>query len=391
MTERAFELGVLGPLQMVVDHVQQRLGTPKQRAVLAMLVINRNRPVGLDALMLAAWEQCPPPGARASIHSYVSNLRKLFSNAGFDGRSVLAAAAPGYRLSVEDTRVDLSRFIAEKTAGVNAAAEGQFEQASDRLSAALTEWRGEALDDLRDFQFASTFAAALMEDKVAAHTARAEAEIACGRAYAVIGELEALVADHPYREPLWAQLITAYYVADRQSDALGAYRQLKTTLADDLGVDPGQKVRELQARILRQEPLRVKQVAKTTAINTLLNLGQSTATAQMRENAHLRDASGRCHQLRGTATRIGRLPDNDIVVDDLSVSRHHAVIIDTGTSIVITDLRSANGVIVQNKRIHPSAALEDGNRIRISGHEFTFELHHGGAQGCGPTERRSNE
>ena len=91
----------------------------------------------------------------------------------------------------------------------------------------------------------------MLEDKVAAHSARAEAEIACGRAGAVIGELEALAAEHPYREPLWAQLITAYYVTERQSDALGAYRQLKTALAEGLGIDPGPTVSELHERILR--------------------------------------------------------------------------------------------------------------------------------------------
>ena len=93
-------------------------------------------------------------------------------------------------------------------------------------------------------------------------TARAEAEIACGRAHSVISELEALVVEHPYREPLWAQLITAYYVADRQSDALDAYGRLKPMLADDLGIDPGPTVESLHQRILRQEPLDIKQVAR---------------------------------------------------------------------------------------------------------------------------------
>src|SRR4029453_15171288 len=88
-----------------------------------------------------------------------------------------------------------------------------------------------------------------------AHTALAEAEISCGRGYAVISELEALTAEHPYREPLWAQLITAYYVIERQSDALAAYRRLKTALADGLGIDPGPTVSALHGRILRQEPL----------------------------------------------------------------------------------------------------------------------------------------
>lgn len=237
--EKRLDFGLLGPLQMTIDGTPVPSGTPKQRAVLAMLVINRNRPVGVDALITALWEEWPPSGARASIHSYVSNLRKLLGGAGIDPRVVLAAAPPGYRLSIPDNTCDLGRFVAEKTAGVHAAAAGRFEQASRHLSAALREWRGPVLDDLRDFQFVEPFATALVEDKVLAHTAKAEAEIACGRASAVIAELEALTFEHPYREPLWTQLITAYYLSDRQSDALGAYRRVKTTLADDLGIDPG--------------------------------------------------------------------------------------------------------------------------------------------------------
>ena len=134
-------------------------------------------------------------------------------------------------------------FHEGRLAGVQAAAAGRFEEASRHLSAALAEWRGPVLEDLRDFAFVDAFATALMEDKAVAHTAHAEAEIACGRGHAVIAELEALTIEHPYREPLWAQLITAYYVAERQSDALNAYGRLKTTLSEDLSIDPGPAVR----------------------------------------------------------------------------------------------------------------------------------------------------
>src|ERR1700758_4941224 len=264
--------GVLGPLQMMVDGQVVSLGTPKQRAVLAMLVINRNRPVSIEALITAAWEQWPPPEARASLHSYVSNLRRLLTKVNVDPRTVLVSAPPGYRLNIAETACDIGRFVSEKNAGVQAAAAGRFEQASGHLSAALAEWRGPVLDDLRDFQFVDAFATALVEDKVVAHTARAEAEIACGRGYSVISELEALTVEHPYREPLWAQLITAYYLAERQSDALEAYRRLKTTLADDLGIDPGPTVQTLYAKILRQEPLDAKQAAKETAAHTVVTI-----------------------------------------------------------------------------------------------------------------------
>jgi DNA-binding SARP family transcriptional activator len=372
------DFGVLGPLQMCIDGTPLPLGTPKQRAVLAMLVMSRNRPVSSDSLVTAAWEQFPPPEPKASLHSYVSNLRRLVAGAGLDPKAVLASAPPGYRLSVADAHCDIGRFVAHKTAGVQAAAAGQFEQASRHLQSALAEWRGPVLDDLRDFEFVDPFATALIDDKVVAHTARAEAEIACNRGYAVIGELEALVAEHPYREPLWTQLITAYYLSERQSDALDAYQRLKSTLADDLGIDPGPSVRALHGRILRQEPLNVRKAAQTTAVHKSSSIDLRTAVGTQTASASLRaiegPTRGTSHPLVAAATRIGRLSDNDVVLDDASVSRYHAVIIDTGTSYVITDLRSANGVDVNGQRIRGTATLEHGDRVRICDHEFVFEI-----------------
>ena len=373
MTQTGLGFGVLGPLQMTVDGTPVPLGTPKQRAVLAMLVINRNRPVSIDALINAAWDQWPPAEARASLHSYVSNLRRLLGKAGVDPRTVLVSEPPGYRLNVAEIACDIGRFITEKNAGAQAAASGKFEFASRHLKSALAEWRGPVLDDLRELQFVDAFATALTEDKVLAHTAFAEAEIACGRAYAVIGELEALTVEHPYREPLWAQLITAYYLAQRQSDALDAYRRLKDTLAEDLGIDPGPGIQELHSRVLRQEPLDSKQSAQATAVDTLVSIDHRTAVNPQSAVAHMRDALGRPHPLVAAATRVGRLEDNDIVIDDVAVSRHHAVIIDTGTSFVITDLRSANGIYVGEERVRGSVTIVHGDRIRICDHEFTFE------------------
>ncbi|CAM2915039.1 BTAD domain-containing putative transcriptional regulator [Mycobacterium simiae] len=376
MVDKRLEFGLLGPLEMTVDGTLVPLGTPKQRAVLAMLLMNRNSPVGIERLITALWDDEPPSGARASIHSYVSNLRKLLGGAGIDPRVALAAAPPGYRLSVAETNCDLGRFITEKTAGVHAAAANQFEQASQHLSAALAQWRGPVLEDLHDFQFVDSFATSLVEEKILVHTAKAEAEIACGRAAAVISELEALTSEHPYREPLWAQLITAYYLTDRQSDALAAYRRVKTILAEELGIDPGPTLRDLNERILRQEPLDAKKSARTTAVGTITLLDQRTKVPTGKPLAYLREASGRSYPLRAAETRIGRLSDNDIILASANVSRHHAVIVDTGTSFIINDLRSSNGVHVQHQRIRSAATLKDGDHIRICDHEFTFEIPH---------------
>lgn len=374
MTHSALRFGLLGQLQMSAVGTDLPLGAAKQRAVLGLLLINRNRTVAIDSLIDAVWQQDPPPEARASLHAHVSRIRRLISSAGVDAAAMLASAQPGYRLCVPEEACDVGRFAIEQKSGIEAAAAGRFAQASGHLSAALDEWRGPVLEDLRDFQFVQAFAAALAEDKLVALTARAESEIACGRTHSIIGELEALVAEHPYREPLWAQLITAYYLAERQYDALDAYGRLKAALADDLGIDPGPTLRRLHQRILRQEPLDVQQAARATAKRSAVTRRRPTEVAEGAAVAHLRDTDGSRYPLRGTATRIGRLSDNDIVLDDDTVSRYHAVIIDTGNSFVITDLRSANGVDVAEERIRASATLADGDRICICGHEFTFEM-----------------
>lgn len=372
MSSTRLGFGLLGPLQVTVNDTAVALGTPKQRAVLAFLLINRNRAISTESLIDAVWDGEPVPAARATIHTHVSNLRRLLGRSERDSQPVLVKAAPGYRLNVAAGDCDLDRFIAEKSAGINAAAAGRFEAAGTHLAAALAQWRGDVLEDLRGFRFADTFAAALTEDHVLVHTSRAEAEIACGRAATIIADLEDLAAKHPYREPVWAQLITAYYLAERQSDALQAYRRVKSVLAEDLGIDPGPTLSALHARILRQERLDIRQAAMATAARTV-SAGR-TAAGRGSTAAALRDADGRRYPLRPNVTRIGRLPDNDIVLDDAEISRHHAVIIDTGSSFVITDLQSANGVQVRQERIHPSTTVGDGDHIRICGREFTFEL-----------------
>jgi DNA-binding SARP family transcriptional activator len=116
--------GILGPLLMTAAGAPMGLGTPKQRAVLAVLLINRNRAVAVDSLVDAAWDESPAPAVRASIHSYVSNLRRILGSAEVDPHAVLASAPPGYRLNVGDSDCDLDRFVAKKTAGIHAAGAG---------------------------------------------------------------------------------------------------------------------------------------------------------------------------------------------------------------------------------------------------------------------------
>src|SRR4029078_8531948 len=119
------------------------LGTPKQRAVLASLVMNRNRPVASDSLINAVWGEDTPAAARAKLHAYVSNLRRLLGTVGIDGRGMLEKVSPGYRLNIEEVDGDLRRSIRERNAGVQAATAGRFDKASIHYANALAQWRGD--------------------------------------------------------------------------------------------------------------------------------------------------------------------------------------------------------------------------------------------------------
>lgn len=374
MSQSGPVFGLLGPLQLWVDGTALPIGTPKQRAVMAFLVMNRNRPIAADSLINAVWGEDAPPEARASLHAYVSNLRRLLGTVGVDGRSTIEKVSPGYRLNIAELNVDLGRFIHERNEGVAAASAGRFSEASKHYSAALAQWRGDVLDDLRGFDFVSAFATAMSEDRIATHIALAESEIACGRAKNMTGDLERLVAEHPFREPAWEQLMIAYYVSARQSDALDAYQRLRTILADELGIDPSPPLRDLHARILRQEPMNASVPSDTTIRATFISLANRTAINTGKARAQLRADSGECYPVKGVATRIGRRSDNDITLNDPRVSRHHAVIIDTGTSFILIDARSANGVELDHKRIRGSAPLVDGCHVRIGESDFRFEI-----------------
>jgi hypothetical protein len=195
------------------------------------------------------------------------------------------------------------------------------------------------------------------------HTAHAEAEIACNRGYAVIGELEALVGEHPYREPLWMQLMTAYYLAERQSDALDAYQRLKSTLAEDLGIDPGPSVRVLHERILRQEPLNVRKTAQTTAVHSNNKIDMRT-----RWHADHHGASPVLGLPRAAAIRSRGDPDRAARRQRRRARRRQRQPPPRGHHRhrhQLCDHRpaSANGVDVGGVRIRGTAMLGDGDRV----------------------------
>lgn len=356
---------VLGPLQLLVDGAACALGGPTQRAAFAMLVLHRNRIVSSDSLVEAVWNGEPPARALDSVYAMMSKLRGILVAAGCS-RELLAKAAPGYRLTLPDENCDAGEFARLKRAGEQFAGRGQHEQASARLSAALSVWSGEPLDDLRGFRFAEEFSSALAQDRLSAQITLARSEIACGRADDAAALLRPVTRAHPLHEPLWQQFIAAAYASGHPADALAAIRELRLNLADELGQDLSPPLRDLEARILRLEPL-------DGAAPIQPSLGE-TVVGDSETSAQLRHESGRVTSIGAGALRIGRADDNHIILEDPLVSRRHAVIIRAGQGFIIKDLHSSNGTFVGDVQVSESASLSDGDVIRVGRHWFVFEL-----------------
>jgi DNA-binding SARP family transcriptional activator len=234
---------LLGPLE-VADHDRAlALGGVKQRSLLAVLLLQANELVSVDALMDRLWGAAPPATAAKGVQVYVSRLRKLL------GEGRLDTHGRGYVLRVEPSELDLARF--EQLA--DEARRATPEVAARKLDEALRLWRGPALADLAYESFAQVEIARLEEMRVAVLEERVDADLALGGHGQLVGELESLVARHPLRERLRCQLMLALYRSGRQAEALDAYRAARRELQEELGLDPSAELKELEQAILRQD------------------------------------------------------------------------------------------------------------------------------------------
>ena len=238
---------ILGPLEVEQESRPVRLGGPTQRALLVLLLLNANEVVPRARLIEEIWGDEPPPTARTALHVHVSHLRKAL------GAERIETQAPGYKLHVEPGRLDLSRFEQLITRGREALAGGDAARASEVLRQALSFWRGPPLAELEDVAFARRERIRLDELRRAALEDRIEADLQLGRHAELVPELEALVAEHPWRERLRGQLMLALYRGGRQVDALELYRDGRAR-ADELGLLPGESLRRLERAILEQDP-----------------------------------------------------------------------------------------------------------------------------------------
>jgi DNA-binding SARP family transcriptional activator len=242
------EFAILGPLEVRVDGRQLALGGPKQRAVLAMLLLDANRPVSRDRLIDGLWGESPPASAAHTLDDYVSRLRRAL------GGERIEREPAGYVIRIESGEIDRERFEALLEQGRAASAAGDAAQASATLGAALELWRGRPLADLENARFAAEESERLEERRLLALGGRIDAELELGRSSELVGELERLVAEHPFRERLLGQLMLSLYRAGRQADSLAAYQAFRRRFVEELGIEPGQALRELEQAILHQDP-----------------------------------------------------------------------------------------------------------------------------------------
>jgi YVTN family beta-propeller protein len=240
----AMEFRVLGPLEVVDDGRDLTPARAKQRAVLAVLLLHANEVVGRDELIDALWGETPPPSAQTALHGHVSALRKLL------GPERIETRTPGYLLRLSGQELDLARFEA-----LVAEAPGQPdpETRAEGLRSALGLWRGNPLGNLRYEPFAQSEIARLEALRLSALEERIDADLARGRHVEVVSELERLVAEHPFRERLRAQLMLALYRSGRQADALEVFQQGRKALVGELGIEPGPVLRRLESRILNHD------------------------------------------------------------------------------------------------------------------------------------------
>jgi DNA-binding SARP family transcriptional activator len=242
------DFGILGPLEARVGGEAVPLGGVRERSLLALLLLNANELVPTDRLVDELWGDRAPKAAVKTVQVYVSRLRKLL------GTGAIVTSPPGYALRVDPERIDLHRFERLTREGRRALAAEDPATAGRLLREGLSLWRGAPLADFVYEPFARTESARLEELRVAAVEDRIDADLRCGRVAELVGELQALTARYPLRERLRAQLMLSLYRSDRQAEALDVYRDTRSTLVEELGIEPNQELRRLERAILSQDP-----------------------------------------------------------------------------------------------------------------------------------------
>ena len=351
---------MLGPLQVMQDVDALEPGSPKQRALLIDLLVHHGEVVSRDQLIEDLWAGSPPTTGLGVLQNYVSQLRKAI------GPGLLATRGQGYALDIDPEALDSVRFERLVQEARAARAAGDPDAAAALLREAQALWRGPALADVAGEPFALPEIARLSELRAAAAELEVEVELDAGRHREVVARLERLLADHPLRERLWVLLMLALYRSGRQAEALQAYRKARKLLGDELGIEPGSELRELESAILRQRP-------------------ELLATAALMAPAPAQGAGPWAPGVRvpvpapPATTMVGRAEERSFLaafVDDVRAARRHGLLLLQGepgigktrllaelaASVAAADGRALSGRAYEAERGRPYSAWVDAIR-----------------------------
>ena len=273
---------VLGPLEIETDGTRIEIGAPKERALLLLFLLAGGRVIPADRIIEELWDGAPPSSAPKLVQQYVSHLR------GKLGRGVIETVPSGYRAAIDPASLDAVRFEELAEAGRAAQVAGNAQLAVAQLSRALALWRGPALADVAYHDFALGEAARLEELRLDCEEERLAARLTLGEDEVVLADSARLSAEHPHRERLRGVFMIALYRAGRQVEALEVFREARQSLLEELGLEPGDDLRAVEAAILRQDPAlaRAEVVAEHEA--TTLPTAVTTLIGRERELADLR-------------------------------------------------------------------------------------------------------
>jgi basic membrane lipoprotein Med (substrate-binding protein (PBP1-ABC) superfamily)/DNA-binding SARP family transcriptional activator len=255
------DYAILGPFEVVVDGRALELGPPKQRTLLAVLLLHANQLVTTDRLVELVWGDAPPRTAAHSVQVYVSDLRRRFDAAG--APDVIATRGPGYVLHAPDEALDTQRFEGLVVTGGRLVRAGDADGGAQALEAALRLWRGPVLADFAYAEFAQSHVRRLEELRLRAVEELSAARLQLGHAADALSDLSPLLEQHPFRERARELQLLTLYRSGRQADALRTYEAYRRRLADELGVDPSPTLQQLQGRILLQDATLLPQHAAT--------------------------------------------------------------------------------------------------------------------------------
>lgn len=361
-SSRGARVGLLGPVVCTVDGTDRPIRGAKPRALLATLALQANRVVPVPTIVEAVWGEDVPDGVEHTVQQHVSTLRKALSCE--TTPPVLVTQAPGYRLDVVST--DAGDFETLAADGSRALEAGDARSAQALLGAALELWRGGALADACDTDRLRAAATRLDQQRLEVLEASVDARLLLGQPGAVVAELEQLVHEHPLRERPRGLLMLALYRCGRQADALAVYRAARDALVEELGIEPGSELRELEQAILEQRE----------SLDGPTPLARSEVYVTYRAEAHehpprLVFRDGQAVVLPTGVAVVGRDAGATVRLVDSQVSRRHAELVTTATGASLRDLASTNGTTVNGVPVE-QVDLRDGDVIGFGGVELEF-------------------